>query len=115
MARELKKYGLQLPAFSKIGGILANEMPIDEAALHAAILAINDAIEKKLTDTTLSNLKLPDAHLNGILDLNGKYYQECMYEAKLNKSTNAKSKVTTAAVANLTRINCVCCFFFIDQ
>ena len=42
MAKELKKYGLQLPPFSKIGGILANEMPVDEAALHAAILAIND-------------------------------------------------------------------------
>lgn len=32
MKRELEKYGLQLPAFSKIGGILANELSVDEAA-----------------------------------------------------------------------------------
>lgn len=32
MKRELEKYGLQLPAFSKIGGILANELTVDEAA-----------------------------------------------------------------------------------
>ena len=32
MRRELEKYGIQMPAFSKIGGILANEMPVDEAA-----------------------------------------------------------------------------------
>lgn len=32
MAKELAKYGIQLPQFHKIGGILADEMPIDEAA-----------------------------------------------------------------------------------
>ena len=32
MRLELEKYGIQMPAFSKIGGILANEMPVDEAA-----------------------------------------------------------------------------------
>lgn len=32
MQRELDKYGLQLPAFSKIGGILADELSVDEAA-----------------------------------------------------------------------------------
>lgn len=32
MTRELDKYGLQLPSFSKIGGILAKELSVDEAA-----------------------------------------------------------------------------------
>lgn len=32
MASELGRYGLQLPAFSKIGGILASELSGDEAA-----------------------------------------------------------------------------------
>lgn len=32
MKGELEKYGLQLPSFSKIGGILAKELSIDEAA-----------------------------------------------------------------------------------
>jgi len=46
MRAELDKYGIQMPAFGKIGGILANEMPVDEAALHAAVIAINDALDR---------------------------------------------------------------------
>lgn len=32
MKSELEKYNIQMPAFSKIGGILANELSVDEAA-----------------------------------------------------------------------------------
>ena len=32
MAKALEKYGIQMPHFGKIGGILANEMGYDEAA-----------------------------------------------------------------------------------
>lgn len=32
MKLELDKYGIQIPAFNKIGGILANELSVDEAA-----------------------------------------------------------------------------------
>lgn len=32
MQKELDKYGIQMPQFHKIGGILANEMSVDEAA-----------------------------------------------------------------------------------
>lgn len=32
MKSELDKYGIQMPAFNKIGGILANELSEDEAA-----------------------------------------------------------------------------------
>lgn len=32
MRKELDKYGIHMPAFSKIGGILANELSVDEAA-----------------------------------------------------------------------------------
>lgn len=31
MKLELDKYGIQMPAFNKIGGILANELSVDEA------------------------------------------------------------------------------------
>jgi hypothetical protein len=93
MSKELQKYGLQLPTFSKIGGILANELPFDEAALHAAILAINDAIEKQNTENILKALKLHDAHLDNIIDSNVNYYHGCMYEAKQNKANNSKTKV----------------------
>ena len=47
MDEALKTYNIQLPVFSKIGGLLASEISIDEAALHAAILAINKAIENR--------------------------------------------------------------------
>ena len=32
MQKELDKYGIQMPQFGKIGGILANELSVDEAA-----------------------------------------------------------------------------------
>jgi hypothetical protein len=32
MKLELEKYGINMPSFGKIGGILANEMSVDEAA-----------------------------------------------------------------------------------
>lgn len=35
MRKELEKYGIQMPSFSKIGGILANELSVDEAACES--------------------------------------------------------------------------------
>ena len=32
MAKALEKYGIQMPSFGKIGGILASEIAYDEAA-----------------------------------------------------------------------------------
>ena len=46
METALDAYGLPMPQFRKIGGILANEMPVDEAALHAAIIAVNEALDR---------------------------------------------------------------------
>jgi Ras GTPase-activating-like protein IQGAP2/3 len=48
MSKELKKYGIQMPAFQKIGGLLANDMPVDKATLHAAIIAINEALDNEV-------------------------------------------------------------------
>jgi hypothetical protein len=45
---ELKKYGIQMPAFQKIGGMLADDSAADTAGLHAAIIAINEAIDRKV-------------------------------------------------------------------
>lgn len=45
MKIELEKYNIQMPAFSKIGGILANELSVDEAACeHLLILRSNDQV-----------------------------------------------------------------------
>lgn len=45
MKSALDAYGLPMPQFRRIGGILAEELPVDEAALHAAIMAINNALD----------------------------------------------------------------------
>ena len=39
MKIELEKYGIQMPAFSKIGGILANELSVDEAACKKRVIS----------------------------------------------------------------------------
>lgn len=39
MRRELEKYGIQMPAFSKIGGILANEVCVEKYYLYSVFSA----------------------------------------------------------------------------
>lgn len=92
MRKELEKYGIQMPSFSKIGGILANEMPVDEAALHAAVIAINDALDKRVPSETLVALQNPAAHLNNIYPEIDVQYQEALYDAKETKSEIARNK-----------------------
>ncbi|XP_037079655.1 ras GTPase-activating-like protein IQGAP1 [Pollicipes pollicipes] len=66
VSAELRKYGLSLPTFSKIGGILAREMPVDKAALHAAVIVINEAIDRQVPAETLAGLQNPNAHLREV-------------------------------------------------
>lgn len=37
-----------MPSFQKIGGLLANNMEIDAATLHAAVIAVNQSITEKV-------------------------------------------------------------------
>ncbi len=49
MRTALEAVGLRmLPQFRRIGGMLADEVPVDAAALHAAIIAINEALDQNL-------------------------------------------------------------------
>ena len=68
MRSALDSYGIPMPQFRKIGGILANEMPVDEAALHAAIIAINSTLDEQqeATDACLEALSNPAACLQGV-------------------------------------------------
>ncbi|KAL1778167.1 ras GTPase-activating IQGAP3 isoform X1 [Sigmodon hispidus] len=91
IASELAKYGLQLPPFSKIGGILANEFSADEAAVHAAILAINDAVERGVVEDTLVALKNPNALLENLQEPLAAVYQELLALAKMEKAANARN------------------------
>ncbi|XP_008982852.3 ras GTPase-activating-like protein IQGAP3 isoform X1 [Callithrix jacchus] len=91
MASELAKYGLQLPAFSKIGGILANELSVDEAAVHAAVLAINEAVERGVVEDTLAALQNPSALLGNLREPLAAIYQEILAQAKMEKAANARN------------------------
>ncbi|XP_062961917.1 ras GTPase-activating-like protein IQGAP3 [Cynocephalus volans] len=91
MASELAKYGLQLPAFSKIGGILANELSVDEAAVHAAVLAINEAVERGVVEDTLAALQNPNALLGNVREPLAAIYQELLAQAKMEKAANARN------------------------
>ncbi|KAJ7389582.1 hypothetical protein OS493_030266 [Desmophyllum pertusum] len=92
MRKELEKYGIKMPAFSKIGGILESEMPVDEAALHAAVIAINDAIDHQVADSTLEALRNPSAHLVDVTSDNAEDYQIALYQAKSTKAAQALAK-----------------------
>ncbi|XP_078316270.1 ras GTPase-activating-like protein IQGAP1 isoform X2 [Crassostrea virginica] len=92
MKQELEKYGIQMPAFSKIGGILANELTVDDAALHAAIIAINEAIDKEDAEETMKALRNPSAMLVNLAEDLPDNYQATLYEAKMTKAEIAKNK-----------------------
>ncbi|XP_074994036.1 ras GTPase-activating-like protein IQGAP2 isoform X2 [Calonectris borealis] len=92
MRKELEKYGIQMPSFSKIGGILASELSVDEAALHAAVIAINEAIEKGIAEQTVATLRNPNAMLLNVDEELAQDYQNELFEAKRRKESNARLK-----------------------
>ena len=93
MEEALTKYNIQLPVFSKIGGLLASEISIDEAALHAAILAINKAIQNNDLVDLEEKMKNADAHLDDIksslLPLSNLYARK--YRTPSNKGCTSKN------------------------
>ncbi|NXC50486.1 IQGA2 protein, partial [Penelope pileata] len=92
MRKELEKYGIQMPSFSKIGGILASELSVDEAALHAAVIAINEAIEKGIAEQTIVTLRNPNAMLLNVDEELAQDYQNELFEAKRRKQSSARLK-----------------------
>lgn len=95
MKSELEKYGIQMPAFGKIGGILASELSVDEAALHAAVIAINEAIDRGVPAETFTALKNPNAMLVNLNEPLSTVYQNTLYQAKQHKMENAKKRINS--------------------
>uniref|UniRef100_A0A8C5U3M2 IQ motif containing GTPase activating protein 3 n=1 Tax=Malurus cyaneus samueli TaxID=2593467 RepID=A0A8C5U3M2_9PASS len=77
----------------KIGGILANELSVDEAAVHAAVLAINQAVDQGVVAQTMETLQNPHAMLLGLRQELAGPYQEMLHQAKLEKGSNARNRV----------------------
>ncbi|MED6278974.1 IQ motif-containing GTPase-activating protein 3 [Characodon lateralis] len=92
MKLELDKYGIQMPAFNKIGGILANELSVDEAAVHAAVVAINEAVDRGDVSITASALKNPAALLTDLQEALMSVYQEMLKQARMRKAEQAACK-----------------------
>uniref|UniRef100_A0A672HTJ4 IQ motif containing GTPase activating protein 1 n=1 Tax=Salarias fasciatus TaxID=181472 RepID=A0A672HTJ4_SALFA len=89
MKSELEKYGIQMPAFSKIGGILANELSVDEAALHAAVIAINEAIDQGVPEGTLAAMQNPNAML---VQLDPRYMRSVSFDLLQQQMENADAE-----------------------
>ncbi|XP_069032658.1 ras GTPase-activating-like protein IQGAP3 [Embiotoca jacksoni] len=89
MKMELDKYGIQMPAFNKIGGILANELSVDEAAVHAAVVAINEAVDRGDVEVTARALRNPAALLTDLQAALTSIYQEMMRQARRKKGERA--------------------------
>ncbi|XP_040899613.1 ras GTPase-activating-like protein IQGAP3 [Toxotes jaculatrix] len=92
MKLELDKYGIQMPAFNKIGGILANELSVDEAAVHAAVIAINKAVDRGDVGVTAGALRNPNAMLSDLQEALMCVYQEMLCQAKMRKAERAAGR-----------------------
>ncbi|XP_033341426.2 ras GTPase-activating-like protein IQGAP1 [Megalopta genalis] len=92
VSRELKKYGIQMPSFQKIGGLLASSMEIDAATLHAAVIAINQAITEKDYDKILNTLQNKVVQLNNVKSDYIKIYADTLREAKESKTQTALNR-----------------------
>uniref|UniRef100_A0AAR2JB22 Ras-GAP domain-containing protein n=1 Tax=Pygocentrus nattereri TaxID=42514 RepID=A0AAR2JB22_PYGNA len=113
MKLELDKYGIQMPAFSKIGGILANELSVDEAAVHAAVIAINEAVERGCVEDTAQALRNPNAMLSNLQEPLMAIYQEMLRQARVHKAVNGSMEndiyeeyLTQSEIQeNITKVN----------
>ncbi|XP_017295443.1 ras GTPase-activating-like protein IQGAP3 [Kryptolebias marmoratus] len=89
MKLELDKYGIQMPAFNKIGGILTNELSLDEAAVHAAVIAINEAVDRGDVGLTAVALRNPAALLTHLQEALMSVYQEVLQQTRRRKAAGA--------------------------
>ncbi len=64
-------------------------MTVDEAAVHAAILAINEALDKEEPGETLTALKNANACLVKVDESNAPRYHDLLLEAKRDKANRA--------------------------
>ncbi|XP_020296828.1 ras GTPase-activating-like protein IQGAP1 isoform X2 [Pseudomyrmex gracilis] len=92
VSKELQKYNIQLPAFQKIGGLLTNSIATDTAALHAAVIAINQAVTDNDDQKILHALQNKHAQLNSIKPAFIKKYAKTLLEAKAAKEEAAFNK-----------------------
>lgn len=62
-------------------------------SVHAAVIAINEAIDRQVPADTLVAMKNPNAMLINLDDHLESTYQDTLYRAKKDKMENAKNRV----------------------
>ena len=61
--------------------------------MHAAVIAINDAVEHQVASSTLEALRNPSAHLVEVTSDHAEDYQSALYQAKSTKAAQTLAKV----------------------
>jgi hypothetical protein len=90
----LDKYKISLPSFGKIGGVLADKLSTYEAAGHAVVMAINEALEKGDINAILRALQEPAARLEEVQPENSSFYQVTLLNLKKNKAAKAEAEAS---------------------
>lgn len=78
-------------------------------SVHAAVIAINEAIDRQIPADTLTAMKNPNAMLINLDDQLESTYQATLYRAKQDKMENAKNRV-----ARFFQTICMCCYFILQ-
>ena len=77
--------------------------------MHAAVLVINEAIDKQIPDETLRSLLNPAAMLTKVEEAHKVRYQDELYRAKRSKEDKSQERVrvfsNTGYVINLITVN----------
>lgn len=63
------------------------------APVHAAVIAINDAIDRQIPSETFVAMKNPNAMLLNLEESVAPVYQDTLYQAKRDKTENARNRV----------------------
>ena len=85
IAGEFTEYGLEMPTFSKIGGVLAADLRVDEAAHHAAIIAVNESLDGVKPGEVVDAFRRSAAALEDVDARLGEHYHLVLVQAKAEK------------------------------
>ena len=87
---------------------MSTQMSVDEAAMHAAIMAVNEALEKDDSAETLTALNNPNTCLVKVEKENIERYQAALVKSKKDKSVKAQVDVKERERERERERGCVC-------
>ena len=83
-------------------------MSVDEAAMHAAILAVNEALEKESSTETLAALRNPNTCLVKVEGDNAERYQNILIKAKRDKAAKAQVRIVQVQLLMIVVLSGAC-------